>query len=108
MTATCRWRRSDITDEMVCRAYVEMGALRDAIPPMEMAQHSFTTPGIEPAFEFEFVDEILVRNTGAPWKVVDAAIERAYDHGLIEFGVTMRSGWLTDKGKALLALKEEI
>ncbi|WP_184256359.1 hypothetical protein [Rhodopseudomonas rhenobacensis] len=46
--------------------------------------------------------EILSEFTGQPIKVCYSAMERSYDHGLIECGVSLRSGWLTDKGKALL------
>jgi hypothetical protein len=45
----------------------------------------------------------LMNRTGQCEKVCCRAMERACRSGLIEYGVTMRSGWLTDKGKALLA-----
>ena len=40
-------------------------------------------------------------------KDITDAMERAYDHGLIECGVSLRTGWLTAKGEALLAENEE-
>jgi len=40
---------------------------------------------------------------GCPEKVIYAAMERTYDHGLIECGVSLRSGWLTEKGKEFLS-----
>ena len=46
--------------------------------------------------------EILSKVTGQPEKVCYAACVRAYEHGLIDFGVSLRSGWLTDKGLELL------
>lgn len=46
--------------------------------------------------------ELIAEQTGASEKVAYAACERAYDRGLIECGVSLRSGWLTDKGKALV------
>lgn len=76
---TERLRRSDISDLMVCAAYDrgdELGVL--------------------------FADEKLAIMTGAPQKVVEAAIVRAVDRGLVEYGVTMRSGWLTAEGARLL------
>lgn len=75
-----RWRRSDIPDEMVAQAYEVWKA--DGAP---------------------FVDERLMEATGAPEKVVYAAMERAYDHGLIEYGVSLRSGWLTDTKAAFIS-----
>jgi DNA-binding PadR family transcriptional regulator len=49
-----------------------------------------------------FADAIL---EGYGWhpKQADAILERAEREGFIESGVSSRSGWLTDKGKALLA-----
>lgn len=40
---------------------------------------------------------------GCPEKVAYSACERAVEHGIIEYGVSLRTGWLTDKGKELLA-----
>lgn len=71
-------KRRDITDEMVCRAYADKKALG-------------TT-----------AETLLMERTGAPLKVVYRAMERADDHGLIEWGVSLRTGWLTPKGIALL------
>lgn len=112
---TRQWKRSDITDEMVCRAYLpQMQRLK-----AEQEAEATLTLGDILAQAFarakagdddpgpEFADAVLQRDTGAPWKVVYSAMERASDRGLIDYGVTLRSGWLTDKGKALLAPKEE-
>lgn len=46
--------------------------------------------------------ELLASRTGQPEKVCYRAMERAVRHGLIEYGVSLRSGWLTDKAVALL------
>ncbi len=111
---TRAWKRSDITDEMVCRAYLPQMQRLEA----EQAAEASLTLGdiLAEAFaraksdadeaEPEFADAVLQRQTGAPWKVIDAAMERASDRGLVDYGVTLRSGWLTDKGKALIAPRE--
>lgn len=49
-----------------------------------------------------FPYEMIAACTGCPEKVAYRACERACDNGLIEYGVSLRTGWLTDKGKALL------
>ena len=73
-------KTSDITDRMVCEAY------RDA-----------------KAIHFErWPYDLLMERTGAPLKVCLSAMDRAYDHGLVECGVSLRTAWLTDKGNALL------
>lgn len=69
-------RRRDITDQIVCQAYLEWK--KDGT---------------------EFVDAILMRwFPEAPPKVIYAAMMRADNHGLISCGVSLRTGWLTDKG----------
>lgn len=35
-------------------------------------------------------------------KLAYSACERAYGNGLINFGVSLRTGWLTEKGEKLL------
>ena len=75
-------KRADITDEMVCRAYAERDRGRD-----------------------DFADVILAEMSGAPLKVCWSAMERAEDHGLLECGVSLRSGWLTNKGRELVGLE---
>lgn len=47
--------------------------------------------------------ERLQASTGEHVKVCYAAAERACDRGLLEYGVSIRVPWLTDKGKALVA-----
>lgn len=69
----------DISDKQVCEAYEQ------SKNPPHMWPHS-----------------ILMKTTGQPEKVCWRAMERAYDRDYIECGVSLRSGWLTGKGKLLL------
>jgi hypothetical protein len=55
-----------------------------------------------------FADERLFRATGQAQKVCEGALERAYGRGLIECGVSIRSAWLTDAGRALLAENDSV
>ena len=70
----------DITDRQVCEA------VRDSC-----------VRGWEP-----FNYDLLTERTGRPLKVALRALERAVQHDLIEYSVSLRTAWLTDKGKALL------
>ncbi len=45
---------------------------------------------------------VLQLETGEPGKVCYRAMERAEDRGLIDCGVSLRTGWITDKGCKLL------
>ena len=71
-------KTADISDETVCHAYEE-------------ARHTG-----------EFPYEVLMRWTGYPLKVAYAAMERAAGNGLIDAGVSLRSGWLTEAGKSMV------
>jgi hypothetical protein len=71
--------RKDVTDEMVCMAYMDRSR-----------------------FALEFPYDILMRRTGEPFKVCYRAMERANDRGYIEYGVSLRTGWLTEKGWELI------
>jgi hypothetical protein len=75
----------DITDKMVCEAYLES---RDKWG----------------GTNFEYPQTILQRITGQCEKVCIRAMERAEKRGLIEYGVSLQTGWLTEKGKSLLNL----
>lgn len=97
-----RWKRSDISDAVVCAAYLPQMHRRETEPLSDTLARAFVTPGIE-APEDLFADAVLGRVTGAPPKVVQAAMERAADRGLIDYGVSLRSGWLTPDGLALAA-----
>jgi hypothetical protein len=47
--------------------------------------------------------QLVMQRTGQPWKVVLAAMERACNRGLIEYGVSLGTAWPTEKGLELLA-----
>ena len=79
-------KRSDITDKQVCEAYDEYQRV--------------SSQRIGPKIMWPY--DILVRDTGCPWKVAYAAMERADDHNLVDWGVALRSGWLTSAGKELI------
>ena len=80
-------RTKDITDEMVCRAYQRAEVQRGNGRAWRDYDYPYTT---------------LERETGACFKVCYRAMERAANRGLVEYGVSLRTGWLTDEGKALL------
>lgn len=44
--------------------------------------------------------DILILAYNAPFKVCYRAMERAHRRGYIDYGVSLRSGWVTPKGKA--------
>lgn len=46
--------------------------------------------------------QLIAQRTGQAEKVVYAAMQRAFDRGLIEYGVSLRTAWATDKGRELL------
>lgn len=50
----------------------------------------------------EFPYELLEQRTGQCQKVCYRAMQRAERRELIEYGVSLRAGWLTDKGLAML------
>lgn len=70
----------DISDAQVCEAV----ALRDR--RREGGQDQFVT-------------DILAEKTGQPLKVCEAAMKRAHRRGLIDFGVSLRTAWLTESGR---------
>jgi hypothetical protein len=51
--------------------------------------------------------ELLEEWTGEPFKVCYRAMERAHKNGLVDYGVSLRSGFLTDKGRELIGELEE-
>jgi len=90
MTELCigesiKMKRSDIPDEVVCWAY-----------------------WARKFYDLEcFSSDILAKMyPDHPEKVIYAAMRRADDHGYIEYGVSLRGGWLTDKGKAFVKTLE--
>lgn len=50
----------------------------------------------------EWPYDLLQRTTGQPVKVCYRAMERAASRGFIDYGISLRTGWVTDKGMALL------
>ena len=50
----------------------------------------------------EFPTEMLMKKYNCSEKLVYSAIQRDYNNGLIEFGISIRTGWLTDKGIDIL------
>lgn len=82
----------DVTDKMVCDAYAEMDRQRDQ-------GHG------KPWADYEFPYVILMRLTGECEKVCYRAMERAAARDLVEYGVSLRTGWLTEKGKELASEK---
>lgn len=80
----------DISDTQVCRAVQEY---QDRIDGRSAG-------GGEAVF---FPYETLAADTGQPEKVCYRALERAEQRGLIECGVSLRTGWLTEKGRCLIS-----
>lgn len=74
-----KWQRKDITTEQVLWAC----EYRD------LNKHK----------EILFLTDLLCEATGAPEKVVVRALERENRNGMIEYGVSLRTAWMTDKGK---------
>lgn len=50
---------------------------------------------------------ILSRTTGQPMKVCYRAMERANRRGLLDYGVSLRTAWLTPAGRALIGIASE-
>lgn len=46
--------------------------------------------------------ELLANSTSECEKVCFRAMERAASRGLLEYGVSLRTAWLTEKGRKLL------
>lgn len=68
----------DISDALVCCAYLHATRLH------------------------RWPYQLLAEWTGQPEKVCFRAMERAERRGLIEYGVSLRSGWLTDEGRRIV------
>ena len=80
----------DISDRQVCAAILAYKIRRADV-------RRDKTSEIVP-----FPYELLSAATGQPEKVCFRAMERACNRGLIEYGVSLRTGWLTEDGEALL------
>jgi len=75
----------DIPDHLVCKAFVDSKALN----------------------WLRSADELLAEWTGQPRKVCYRAMERAHRNGLVEYGVSLRTGWVTERGVHLLDVHGE-
>lgn len=73
----------DITDRQVLLAYAECDWRRGS------------TLGANPI-------ELLMRMTGQPEKVCWRACERAFKRDLLDYGVSLKCAWLTEKGRQCL------
>lgn len=71
----------DISDVQVCRA---VKAFRDR------------------DLDLPWPYEALAEETGQPEKVCYRAMERADRRGYLEYGVSLRTSWLTEEGEQLL------
>ncbi len=74
-----------INDRQVCEAYAKYKAFKQSGP------------------HIKFADEFLQEMTGRPHDECYIAMEEAAGRDLIDYGVSLRSGWLTEKGKHLLS-----
>jgi hypothetical protein len=75
----------DISDREVCLAYKQYYERRK--------EEGYQ----KPFYPYEFLSISKGKNEIACFK----ACERAERHGLIEYGVSLRTGWLTESGEAL-------
>lgn len=50
----------------------------------------------------------IAEAAGYPWKVAYRRMERLVELGFVDYGVSLRTGWLTEKGRARLAELETI
>ena len=50
----------------------------------------------------DFPYEVLARKFDCSEKLAYSACERASDRSLIDYGVSLRTGWLTEEGEAIL------
>lgn len=82
--------RKDISDLQVLQAYVDAKALR-----AERNRAGLGGP---------WPEELLEQRTGQCPKVCWAAMERADARGLLEWGMNLRGGWLTEKGVLMHAM----
>lgn len=94
--------RKDITDLMVVRAYAECKAASFRLATVYSAGQMPFLLRSQSISVFWCPIELLADRTGEPYKVCYRAAERAARHHLIDVGVSLRTGWLSDEGVALL------
>jgi hypothetical protein len=91
----------DVPDRLVC---IHVQRYQDAMKPLfeegRVRPRIYGMGASEPSPPFPY--ETLAAETSEPEKVCYRAMERAERHGLIECGVSLRTGWLTEKGKGLI------
>lgn len=63
--------------------------------PMGLVLHAQHARREQPSSCFAYEDPRLA---GHPFKCVWARMEQAVDLGFIDYGVSLRTGWLSDKG----------
>lgn len=80
-------KRSDISDRLICEAIALSKKIREE--------------GSDGA-QIVWPHDLIMPWLDVPFAVVDAALNRAYERDLIECGVSLRSAWLTEKGRALI------
>jgi hypothetical protein len=83
----------NISNKQVVEAYLECKRIKELlqIPYREEYRNCSLKPY-----------DLLKIWTGECEKVCFKAMERAADRGFIEYGVSLRTGWVTDKGLKLL------
>lgn len=64
-----------------------------------LAVQAFRDRGLEHPYPYE----ALALETGECEKVCYRAMERADDRGYLNYGVSLRTAWLTEKGVALIS-----
>lgn len=113
MPNTTHFHRRDISDNMVLEAYAECRKSDRPFQPPSGNSIAISVWWLEVrlmeshmAKTYKWPEEIIMEKTGCPAKVAYAAMERAYNRGYIEYGVSLRGGWLTEKGER--ALKGEV
>lgn len=79
----------DVPDKLVCKVVAE----RDAVPIGELR-------GVGCPLD------ILADMTGQPRKVCLRAMERSFRHGYLEYGISIRTAWLTEAGWQFLEESE--
>jgi hypothetical protein len=104
-------KRSDISDEIVVLCAAECRR------QIERENQKIRAAGVDPysgeacraagftVREWLYVDELLAELFDAPEKVIFAAIERAADNDLVEYGVHCRGAWPTEDGLQLLSAR---
>ena len=88
-------KRSDITDLSVVAACCAAHQAGEA----QAVKMIDPTVGDGGRFSVDYLRDLYPE---APDKVLLVAMERAHDRGFIEYGITLRSAWVTEEGLNLL------